>query len=54
MKPFVYGDLVFSELHRCYVRVKEVAWDGYIVAMDRNTLKELPDYIHPTQVTFAK
>lgn len=50
---FVYGDLVLSAVHGCYVRVKEVQ-GSYIVVMDRNTLVELPDHIHITQATFAK
>lgn len=48
----VYGDLVKSEVHGQYVRFARM--DGsYIVVMDRNTLVELPDYVHPTQITVA-
>lgn len=48
----VYGDLVFSTLHGRYVRF--VRREGvYVVVCDRNTLKELPDYCHETQVQAA-
>jgi hypothetical protein len=48
----VYGDLCHCQVHGRFVRF--VRWDGlYAVVMDRNTLLELPDYVHPTQLTPA-
>jgi hypothetical protein len=45
-------DLLFSTLHGRYVRF--LAWDGgYAVVCDRNTLAQLPDYVHPTQLRRA-
>jgi hypothetical protein len=45
----VYGDLVWDHLDRKLVRV--VRKEGLsVVVMDRDTLKELPDYRHETQV----
>jgi hypothetical protein len=47
------GDLLLSTMHGCYVRF--VRWaDSYAaVVADRNTLAELPDYVHPTQLRRA-
>jgi hypothetical protein len=44
------GELLYSTLHSRYVRF--VRWaDSYAaVVCDRNTMKELPDYVHPTQL----
>lgn len=48
----VWGDLVLSTLHGCYVRfVRRIGC--YVIVMDRNTLKELPDYCHEQQVRAA-
>ena len=44
------GELLYSELDRKYVRF--VRWDDSYAAVvsDRNTMVELPDYVHPTQL----
>jgi len=48
-KTMVAGDLVYSEIHGKLVRIvrQEGTW---VVVADRNTLKELPDYVHETQI----
>lgn len=47
-------DLLYCSLDRKYVRYLRTERDGFVVVCDRNTLQELPDYRHPTQVTFAR
>jgi hypothetical protein len=45
-------DLLLSTLHGRYVRF--VRWDGGMaVVADRDTLKELPDYVHAVQLRRA-
>jgi hypothetical protein len=47
------GELLFSTLHGRHVRF--VRWaDSYAaVVCDRNTMAELPDYVHPAQLRRA-
>ena len=49
-RTLVYGDLVQSHMPAKLVRFVRWEPDGFAVVMDRNTLKELPDYVHPTQL----
>jgi hypothetical protein len=43
------GELLFSRLHGRFVRF--VRWDmSDAVVCDRNTMVELPDYVHATQL----
>jgi hypothetical protein len=48
-----YGELVYDELDRRYARFVRRVDGSAVVLMDRNTLKELPDYRHPSQVRRA-
>ena len=44
------GDLLLSTLHGRYVRFVRWEYDGMAAVCDRNTLKELPDLVHATQL----
>jgi len=52
VSELVYGDLILSTQHGRYVRFLRHQ-GSYVVAMDRDSLKELPDYIHETQIQVA-
>lgn len=48
-----YGDKVYSILHKAWVRF--VRHDGGLcVVADPDTMRELPDFVHPSQLSSAK
>ena len=51
---YARGELLYDALDRKYVRYVRTESDGLISVCDRNTLEELPDLRHPTQVKLAK
>lgn len=52
-KEYPRGELLWSEVHKSFVRYLRTEHDGMIAVADRNTMKELPDLVHATQVRRA-
>ncbi|HEX5270531.1 MAG TPA: hypothetical protein VFW33_08605 [Gemmataceae bacterium] len=44
------GDLLYSALHGRFVRFLRWADSYAAMVCDRDTMEELPDYVHPTQL----
>lgn len=49
-EPVALHELLFSSLHGRYVRFVRWADRAAAVVCDRDTLAELPDYVHPCQL----
>lgn len=47
-------DLLFSRLHKVFVRFDRMADEAFAVVLDRSTLTELPDYVHLMQLVVVK